>query len=78
MTAEKRGLTEWPVWVLSYVVAYLIVFGGTALTLYLWAAPPDDWGATLGRLFWRAFLFSAPLGLMLGASWHKSRKRDRS
>ena len=50
MTAEKRGLTEWPVWVLSYILAHLIVFGGTALTLYLWAAPPDDWGATLGRL----------------------------
>ncbi len=78
MTAEKRGLAEWPVWVLSYVLAHLIVFGGTALTLYLWAAPLDDWGATLGRLFWRSFLFAAPLGLMLGASWHRRRKRDRS
>jgi hypothetical protein len=69
MTAEKRGLTEWPVWVLSYILAHLIVFGGTALTLYLWAAPPDDWGATLGRLFWRSFAHAMPLGMILGTVW---------
>lgn len=78
MTTPERYLAEWPVCVLWYVVAHLIVFGGTALTLHLWAAPLDDWPATLERLFWRSFLFSAPLGLMLSVSSLRCRMRDRS
>ena len=78
MNTLKAYLAAWPVCVLWYVVAHLIVFGGTALTLYLWAAPLDDWPATLERLFWRSFLYSAPLGLMLSVSSLRRRMRDRS
>lgn len=78
MNALKRHLTEWFIGVLLYILAYLIVFGGTALSLYLWAAPLDDWGAAWSMLFWRSFAFSGPLGLILFVSWRGRRMRDRS
>ncbi len=75
MNGFRRHLVEWPAWVGSYVLAYLMVFSGSALSLYLWAAPLGDWGPIFRQLFRQSFVAAIPFGLILGFAWHRARSR---
>lgn len=75
MNALKPYLAEWHIWVISYIVSYLMAVGGAALSMYLWAAPFDDWRAIFQLLFQKALLPAIPFGLILGFAWHRRRLR---
>ncbi|MGC4396175.1 hypothetical protein [Hydrogenophaga sp. T2] len=76
MKSANHWIAEGGRWVLCYVLGWLMVFAGTALSLYMWAAPFEHWDEMLSLLFWQSFIPAAPVCVILRAScwrrrfWH--------